>query len=263
MKTLAPIFSIIGLIAIITLSGPVHAAPDLVISEMSISPSAPVKGEPVTVRVGVYNRGNQRSGPFVVKWKAGENYRNSACAWRVPGLNARGGRILTCTYEGYPSWYARINCMAKADANSEVTEQNEGNNVRKMRIRVAGGDGDSPGRSEGRPDLYVSEFSMNPSTPVKGEPVTVRIGVYNKGDAPSGPFLVQWRAGENYTRPARVWRINSMAARGGRILTFTYPGYPSWYSRLNTLVVVDPNDEVSESNERNNRKRQRIRVARP
>ena len=33
--------------------------------------------------------------------------------------------------------------------------------------------------AEAAPDLFVSEFSLNPETPVQGSPVTVRLGVYN------------------------------------------------------------------------------------
>ncbi|MFB3764736.1 MAG: hypothetical protein ACE14P_05745, partial [Methanotrichaceae archaeon] len=54
------------------------------------------------------------------------------------------------------------------------------------------------------PDLYVSEFSMNPDTPVQGSPVSVRIGVYNQGNSPSGPFTVEWWPGENYQQPAHT-----------------------------------------------------------
>ncbi|MBP7067218.1 MAG: hypothetical protein KBB04_02945, partial [Methanothrix sp.] len=45
--------------------------------------------------------------------------------------------------------------------------------------------------AEAAPDLFVSEFSLNPETPVQGSPVTVRLGVYNQGTGSSGPFSVQ------------------------------------------------------------------------
>ena len=111
--------------------------PDLKISEFKLTPATPVKGQPVHVRIGVYNRGNARSGPFTVKWWPGENYPDPACTWHIDKMNARGGRILQCTYAGYPSWYSRINTKVKADTGSSVNEKVENNNVRKKRIRVA------------------------------------------------------------------------------------------------------------------------------
>jgi len=44
------------------------------------------------------------------------------------------------------------------------------------------------GGFSGQPDLYISEFSFNPTTPTQGQAVEVRIGVYNQGNAAvSGP----------------------------------------------------------------------------
>ena len=112
------------------------------------------------------------------------------------------------------------------------------------------------------PDLYVSEFSLDPYTPIQGRPVSVSVGVYNKGTDRSGAFTVQWWAGENFKEPACTWRVDSLAARGGRILTCTYDGYRSWYGSLTTKVVVDSAEEVAESNEENNEYRKTISVSR-
>ncbi len=233
--------------------------PDLYVSEFSLDPSTPTQGSPVSVRVGVYNKGTDASGPFTVQWWPGENYQEPACSWPVDGLVARGGRILTCTYPGYPSWYGSLVTKVVVDSSNQVAESNEGNNVFKQTISV-----NRPGTpSRGTPDLYVSEFSLDPSTPTQGSPVSVRVGVYNKGTAASGPFKVQWWPGENYQEPAVTWPVDSLVANGGRILTFTYPGYPSWYASLVTKVEVDTGNHVAESNEGNNVFKQTISVNRP
>jgi hypothetical protein len=113
------------------------------------------------------------------------------------------------------------------------------------------------------PDLFVSEFSLDPSTPIQGSPVSIRVGVYNKGNDRSGAFTVQWWAGENFKEPACTWQVDSLAARGGRILTCSYEGYTSWYGSLTTKVVVDSAEEVAESNEENNEYRKTIAVIEP
>ena len=115
----------------------------------------------------------------------------------------------------------------------------------------------------GAPDLYVSEFALNPATPTQGKPVAVRVGVYNKGTAPAGAFKVQWFAGENYPTPACEWIVESLVAKGGRILTCNYAGYPSWYAKLTTKVVVDSGAAVAESDEANNVFKREISVAKP
>ena len=109
----------------------------------------------------------------------------------------------------------------------------------------------------------MSEFALYPVAPTQGKPVAVRVGVYNKGTAPAGPFTVRWFAGENYPTPACEWPVDSLVASGGRILTCTYAGYPSWYAALNTKAVVDSGQTVAESDEANNTLTRGISVARP
>ena len=111
------------------------------------------------------------------------------------------------------------------------------------------------------PDLHVSEFSLNPPTPVQYSQVSVRIGVYNQGTVRSGSFIVEWWAGENFTTPACTWKVNSLDAGEKRILTCAYKGYRSWYGRLTTRVVVDSLGTVAESDEENNVERKVISVS--
>lgn len=113
-----------------------YAEPDLIVSEFSLDPPTPTEGHPVNVRVGVYNQGNSHAGPFTVQWWAGENYPEPDCTWRLEGLVFRGGRILKCHYQGYPSWYAKIKTRVVVDSAREVAETNEGNNVWTKTISV-------------------------------------------------------------------------------------------------------------------------------
>jgi hypothetical protein len=103
-----------------------------------------------------------------------------------------------------------------------------------------------------QPDLIVSEFSLDPSTPTEGHPVNVRVGVYNQGNSHAGPFTVQWWAGENYPEPDCTWRLEALVFGAGRILTRRCQGYPSWYERINPKVVLDSAREVAETDEGNN-----------
>ncbi len=250
--------------------------PDLFISEFSLSPQQPIQGQPVQVRVGVYNKGSTASGPFSVAWWPGENYPQPACSWDVDGLVPNGGRILTCTYEGYPSWYGFLTTKAVADTSSQVAESDEANNAGTKTISVSKPSSSStpqpspseetspsPQPSNQKPDLFVSEFSLSPSPPVQGQSVQVRVGVYNKGTASSGPFKVAWWPGENYPQPACSWDVDGLVPNGGRILTCTYEGYPSWYAQLVTLTTVDSSNQVGESNENNNARRETIKVIKP
>ena len=241
-------------------SGAVVGQPDLFVSEFSLDPATPVEGQPVNVRVGVYNQGTAAvTGSFHIEWYPGENFPAPGCTWDLDGLVATGGRILTCTYAGYPSWYGSINTKVVIDTYNAIPESNEANNSYLQGISVSQSGGGSGG---GQPDLYVSEFSLDPATPVEGQAVNVRVGVYNQGTAAAtGNFHIEWYPGENYGSPACTWDLDGLVATGGRILTCTYAGYPSWYGSINTKVVVDSYNAIVESNEGNNSYLQPISVS--
>jgi len=247
-----------GFTQTITVSAPVVAQPDLFVSEFSLSPASPVQGQPVEVRVGVYNGGSAAvAGSFRIEWYPGEGYATPGCDWTLDSMAAGGGRILTCTYAGYPSWYPSINTKVVVDTANAIAESNEGNNTYTQAVTVT-----EPVTAQ--PDLFVSEFSLSPATPVQGQTVQVRVGVYNGGNAAiSSTFRVDWYPGENYPTPACEWLLDSLAARGGRILTCNYAGYPSWYPSINTKVVVDRTGDIAESDESNNTYIQAVTVAQP
>jgi hypothetical protein len=113
------------------------------------------------------------------------------------------------------------------------------------------------------PDLYVSEFSLTPATPVQGSPVHVRIGIYNKGTAKADtPFVVRWYGGENFASVSCEWTIDSMNKGGGRIIECDF-NYSSWYPNINTKVVVDATGTITELDETNNIFLKAISVAKP
>ncbi len=52
-------------------------------------------------------------------------------------MAAGGGRILTCTYAGYPSPYGSINTKVVVDSYNAIAESNEGNNTYLQGISVS------------------------------------------------------------------------------------------------------------------------------
>lgn len=103
-----------------------------------------------------------------------------------------------------------------------------------------------------KPDLIVSEFTITPATPVMGQNAHVRIGVYNQGNAVSGAYTVHWYGLSSFTNPSCSWNVDKTNANGGRILQCDFV-FNSWYPINKTSVVtVDANNQVTESNEGNN-----------
>lgn len=120
-----------------------------------------------------------------------------------------------------------------------------------------------PPAAEPKPDLYVSEFSLNPPTPVQGSPVHVRLGVYNQGNAAAGAYTVRWWGLSTFSSPSCSWDVPSTNARGGRILECDFT-FSSWYPPPKTTrVIVDTGNTVSESDESNNTADYPISVSAP
>ena len=104
----------------------------------------------------------------------------------------------------------------------------------------------------GKPDLIVSEFTISPATPIMGQSAHVRIGAYNQGDAPSGPYVVVWYGLSTFASPSCSWNVNHNNAHGGRILECDFT-FQSWYPiNKASLAIVDVNNDVDESHEGNN-----------
>ena len=90
------------------------------------------------------------------------------------------------------------------------------------------------------PDLYISEMSLDPASPRQGESVSVRVGVYNGGNAAAGAFKVEWWAAS--AAKGCDWDLTSLAAKGGRILTCTYT-YGGW-STYTVRAIADSGGAV-------------------
>jgi len=105
------------------------------------------------------------------------------------------------------------------------------------------------------PDLFVSEFTLTPANPVKGQPVHVRIGIYNKGNAAASSFKVVWYGLSTFSDPSCSWDIaTTVNVNGGRILECDYV-FQSWYpNNKTTVAIVDSDKQIFESDESNNKR---------
>jgi hypothetical protein len=103
------------------------------------------------------------------------------------------------------------------------------------------------------PDLYISQFTVWPAKPIKGQPAHVTIGVYNQGNADAPKFTVSWYGLSSFASPNCSWDVLDTISLGeGRTLEcdFVFPN--SYPFNKTSLVIVDPGNHVSESNEGNN-----------
>jgi len=103
------------------------------------------------------------------------------------------------------------------------------------------------------PDLYVSEFAMLPANPVKGQPVHITVGIYNQGSADAAKFTVSWYGLSTFTNPSCSWDIlDALTPNEGRTLECDFVFQNTYPANKTSLVMLDPGNHISESNEGNN-----------
>jgi hypothetical protein len=101
----------------------------------------------------------------------------------------------------------------------------------------------------GLPDLTVDSIAFVPDPAVQGQSNEVQITIRNIGQGAAGAFNWDWQAGSEGVFDGRVQGL-----RAGESTVVTVDWTPAnAYARLTTEARVDTDDEVVESDERNNR----------
>ncbi len=101
-------------------------------------------------------------------------------------------------------------------------------------------------------DICISNWRFVPDPPVEGEATRVEFIVENKGNKSSGNFSVEWWASVNAPAAEKTWEDVALGAGERRVLSCQYKGYPSWYSNLQTKIVLDPDRQVADKDRSNN-----------
>ena len=101
-------------------------------------------------------------------------------------------------------------------------------------------------------DLRITQIEYFSNNPIKqGEEITVKVSAYNGGNDISGAFTVEWWPANGAATPLGCsWSIDSMVAKGGKVLecTYTYDGC----STYTTYAEIDTTNAVTEIDETNN-----------
>ena len=104
-----------------------------------------------------------------------------------------------------------------------------------------------------KPDLKITEFSLNPAIPTQFENVHVRARAHNAGTVDSGGFKMEWYGLTTSANPGCEWNIVGGLVAGGSVLMECDYSFASWYPHNKTTIVfIDVDDQVDESNEGNN-----------
>jgi minor extracellular serine protease Vpr len=229
--------------------------PDLEITALTISPAQPVRGISATATLMVRNRGNTPTGTFILKWTPRPGV--AALARQINGLDAN--QSTSVTFDHTYTVVGTFNSEAVVDSTGTTAELDEGNNSRTLVVTVVPDTIDleitamtirsgSPGKAcEAQLNLIEPEL-------VQGANVNICITVTNHGNAPAGPFLVEWNPDTfNLITPSPSTlsrQIDSLGA--GQSVDVPFDFVYHQFGNFRTVAKVDAFNSVAESNEANN-----------
>ena len=101
------------------------------------------------------------------------------------------------------------------------------------------------------PDLQIGNMRISPRRPAPGQIFILSITLTNAGLADSGAFSWSWDASPTLL-DALEGRVDNIPPGASKNISFPY-SY-GWWGEFNTLMNIDVDSEIGESEERNNRR---------
>lgn len=224
--------------------------PDLIVSQVAVSPDLSVLGTQVTANITVRNQGPQPAGAFTVAfWQHRETQPADGSGadqtWPVPSLAASADWAVATSFT--PGAVGTYTAWAMADCWRKVTEGNEANNTASDPYTVE--------TAPAPPDLVLSELTVSPDPSVLGTFVTATIKVTNQGGRILTPFTVAlWRnrtpSPVDGTGASTTWVVPSLAGGAEWTTTSTFKSTSVGWKRA--WAMADCWGVIAESDETNN-----------
>ena len=212
------------------------ALPDLVSTNFTINPAAPVPGQIATATVTVKNIGHADAGPFRVQWQPW--WLVSPVSIQVNGLAEGASTNVTFNYVYWLP--GKFDGTVTVDSTKLVWEMKEDNNAKPVTVTVG----------PNYIDLTITNMTISPGSPTQGQPATVNLTVKNLGNTPAGNFMVELNPDSLFLftpGPQTISKqVNGLAAGATTTVSFQYTYPVSGNVRL--LGNVDAFNNIAESN---------------
>jgi PKD repeat protein/subtilisin family serine protease len=215
------------------------AQPDLVIQNITYSPSSPSVGSTVSFQVTVRNQGAAAAGTFRVRLVGA----GPAAEANVGSLAAGASHTVNLSL---PLSTSPETFTATADYYGQVTESDEGNNQAQVTVT-----GITP-----LPDLVIQSVTYTPSSPTVGQLLTFQITVRNQGGSAAGAFYVRLSDGGGHQNAS----LGGLAAGASHTVSLSLP---LTAASETFTVTADAFGQVNESDEANNAYQLTVTAATP
>jgi subtilase family serine protease len=216
---------------------------DLIVDSITFTPSNPFTTDAITFTVIVKNIGTADSVPSKLKLQVGGETTPPLYAIEslTPGQTRQWKRQETLSVA------QNYGVTATADANNNVTESNEGNNIKSITLAV---------QQPHNADVAVANISISPTNPTVHDRITVTVALKNIGATTiSHCKAIVKIEGQDDVAPYSYfnWRSGDVT-NISRTVTFSAAG------KFTVKAFVDSGKEVDETDEGNNLKIFVIRV---
>ena len=236
--------------------GAAAAQPDLVTNTQTLSSSSVIDGGTVTASCNVLNQGTAAAGTSNLKYYLSTDNAYSsgdvllgtdAIATLAASASAAASEVLTIPSGTTAGTYY---ILFFADADAQVTESSETNNVGSVQIAVTS--------AAGPPDLIVQNAAATPTTITAGGTTTASGTVYNQGTGAAAASSLKYylstdnaySSGDTYLATSSVGTLASLgSAAVNSVLTIPSTTAAGSYF---ILLFADADAQLAESNETNN-----------
>ncbi|MCK8677095.1 CARDB domain-containing protein [Streptomyces lichenis] len=225
-----------GQVAEFQVVGSAAPAPDLTVTGLTWTPSAPSERDAVTVNATVRNAGTARSAATTADVSVEGTVAGTA---NVPALDP--GTSTTVPVAIGTRAAGSYAVSAVVDPRNTLPELDDTNNSRTATDRLVVAQ--APG-----PDLEVASITTNPANPAVGTPVSFTVAVRNRGTtaAPAGS-VTRLQAGTTV--------LNGSTGQIAAGATATVPISGTWTATSGGAILIataDATNTVTETNEANN-----------
>jgi subtilisin family serine protease len=228
--------------------------PDLFLSTSSISSTSPTVGTSVTIQTT-----QNTSSPNAASIAPVLEYRYSIDAtWSADDIvvgtdvsqlgNGVGSENESITFT-IPAGTGARYLLLMADASSQITESNEGNNLIALPINVVAG--------SGLPDIFITNATVSSSTVAVGQSITIN-AIQNRNPFPSTTSFASlqyrfsldaaWESTDSFIG-SDISTFTATIGAEAENITYTIPNSPGVRY---ILLQCDASNTTAESNENNN-----------
>lgn len=209
--------------------------PDVKVLSVTLSPRNPRETDPVRVTAVIQNIGTATALPTTARVSVSGV---TACvALDVPALEPGAAATINCDTGTWPVGWQSFD--VQADVTGILNEVDEGNNSSSASVYVA---------TTPKPDLYVNNVSVEPSTPRVGQRVVFTVWINNGGEASAPESATRLAIDGQAVCPSIP--VSGIPGGGFTIVRCEVDSLPEGDHLVE--VCVDAGEQVTESNEGNN-----------